>query len=166
MSDGKGGILRGFREFILRGNVIELAVAVVIGAAFTAIVTAIVTNIITPLIGAIFNASSLNEALVVSIPTVSGGEPAKLLFGATLAAILNFLIVAAVVYFALILPVNHLAKKAFAKKQEAPAAPVDVPPSEVELLIEIRNLLARGKDAEVPVTTGKHAIIPPQTPAP
>jgi large conductance mechanosensitive channel len=162
MTDGKGGVLRGFREFILRGNVIDLAVAVVIGTAFTAIVTAIVTSIINPLIGAVFNASSLSEALVVTIPTIQGGT-ADILFGAALAAILNFLIVAAVVYFAIVLPVNHVTKLAFARKkaQEEDKLPADIPPTEAELLIEIRDLLAARADAELlPSTaTGKHAVI-------
>ena len=67
----EGAPVKGFKEFILRGNVIDLAVAVVIGAAFTAIVTSLVTNIFNPLIGAAFNASMLDEALIVAIPTVS-----------------------------------------------------------------------------------------------
>ena len=99
--------MKGFKEFVLRGNVIDLAVAVVIGAAFTAIVTSLVTNIFNPLIGAAFNASMLDEALVVSIPTVSGAE-AELKFGAVIGALINFLIIAAVVYFCLVLPVNSL----------------------------------------------------------
>jgi large conductance mechanosensitive channel len=161
MSDGKGGVLRGFREFILRGNVIDLAVAVVIGTAFTAIVTAIVTSIINPLIGAVFNASSLSEALVVTIPTIDGGT-ADLLFGAALAAVLNFVIVAAVVYFAIVLPVNHVTKIAFARKkqQEETPLPANVPPTEAELLMEIRDLLAVRADADLASTaTGKHAVI-------
>ena len=72
-------MLKGFKEFILRGNVIELAVAVVIGAAFTAIVTSIVESLINPAIGALFNAESLAQSLVVVIPTTTGGE-AKIIF--------------------------------------------------------------------------------------
>ena len=157
MSDKKGGVLRGFREFVLRGNVIDLAVAVVIGTAFTAIVSAIVTNIITPLIGALFNASSLSEALIVRIPTTSGGT-AEILFGAALAAILNFVIVAAVVYFAIVLPVNHFAKLAFAKQKAVPeATPEHLPPTSEELLGEIRDLLAAQADANLtPRSGGKH----------
>ena len=60
-------MLKGFREFILRGNVIDLAVAVVIGAAFTAVVNSIVTNLFNPLIGAIFKAESLDESLVWTV---------------------------------------------------------------------------------------------------
>lgn len=133
--------MKGFKEFLLRGNVIDLAVAVVIGAAFTAIVTAIVNSLINPLIGAVFNASSLDKALIVEIPTVDG-DHAKLLFGAIIGAVINFVIVAAVVYFALVLPVNHLKKLAFERvKNDEEQTPQDVPPTDVEVLLEIRDLL-------------------------
>jgi len=132
--------VKGFKEFILRGNVIDLAVAVVIGAAFTAIVTSLVTNVFNPLIGAAFNASMLDDALVVSIPTVSG-DTAELRFGAVIGALINFVVIAAVVYFVLVLPVNNLLKRTFAKQQASELAPVDVPPTDVELLSEIRDLL-------------------------
>ena len=132
--------MKGFKEFILRGNVIDLAVAVVIGAAFTAIVTALVSNVFNPLIGAVFNASSLDDALVVGIPTV-GGETAELRFGAVIGAAINFVIVAAVVYFCFVLPVNSMIKRAFAKQQEGEAVAEDAPPTDVELLSEIRDLL-------------------------
>jgi len=135
-------MLKGFREFILRGNVLDLAVAVVIGAAFTAVVTAIVTAVINPAIGALFNAATLAEALPVAIPTVSGGE-ATLYFGAVIGAVLNFVIVAAVVYFALVAPVNHLKRRAEERRLagEPPIAET-APPTELELLAEIRDLLA------------------------
>jgi large conductance mechanosensitive channel len=132
--------MKGFKQFVLRGNVIDLAVAVVIGAAFTTIVSAIVTSIITPLIGALFNADDLKHSLVVRIPTAAGGH-ADLLFGAVLAAIINFLIVAAVVYFALVVPVNALVKRAFQRQQEEPASAESAPPNELDLLTQIRDLL-------------------------
>jgi large conductance mechanosensitive channel len=136
-------MIKGFREFILRGNVIDLAVAVVIGAAFTAVVNSIVTNIFNPVIGAIFNAESLNDSLVVQI-----GD-AKILFGAVLGAIIQFLIVAVVVYFVFVLPINHLKKMAFSLKK-TPAESLqetteELPPTETELLIEIRDLLKQGR---------------------
>lgn len=153
--------MKGFKEFLLRGNVIDLAVAVVIGAAFTAIVTAIVNALINPLIGAVFNASSLDKALVVHIPTVSGGD-AKLMFGAIIGAALNFVIVAAVVYFALVLPVNHLKKVAFERvKNDEEQTPQDVPPTDVEVLLEIRDLL-RSQNG-VPTSTGSGAHVAPST---
>jgi large conductance mechanosensitive channel len=134
--------MKGFRDFVLRGNVIDLAVAVVIGAAFTAIVTSIVTNLINPLIAALFNAGSLGSALVVHLPWVSG-TGGNLRFGAVLGSIINFLIVAAVVYFAFVLPLNWAMKRAFArKKSEETATPAATPPTEAELLIQIRDLLA------------------------
>ncbi|MEY2849485.1 MAG: hypothetical protein RI885_2152 [Actinomycetota bacterium] len=135
-------MLKGFKEFILRGNVIDLAVAVVIGAAFTAIVTTLVESIFNPIIGAIFNASDLKKSLIVEIPT-AGGETAQLLFGAVIAAIIQFLLIAAVVYFVFVVPINHMMKTAFAKQKAAETAtPEDVPPTQEELLIQIRDLLA------------------------
>ncbi|QZQ55033.1 large conductance mechanosensitive channel protein MscL [Curtobacterium sp. TC1] len=153
--------MKGFKEFLLRGNVIDLAVAVVIGAAFTAIVTTIVNALINPLIGAVFNASSLDKALIVEIPTVSGGD-AKILFGAIIGAVLNFVIVAAVVYFALVVPVNHLKKVAFERvKNDEQQTPQDVPPTDVEVLLEIRDLL-RSQNGE-PTSTGSGAHVAPST---
>jgi large conductance mechanosensitive channel len=140
-------MLKGFKEFILRGNVIDLAVAVVIGAAFSGIVTAIVTNVFNPAIGALFNATTLAKAFPVTIPTTSG-DVATLYFGAVLAAVIQFLLVAAVVYFALIIPINYLKKRAFQKKEAGvPAVAEDTPPTELELLSEIRDLLAKSAAA-------------------
>ena len=142
-------MLKGFREFILRGNVIDLAVAVVIGAAFTAVVTAIVTAVINPLIGALFNAESLAQALPVVIPTVSGSE-SIIYFGAVIGALLNFIIVAAVVYFALVMPINHLKRQAEERRKAGqPVVDEAAPPTELELLAEIRDLLAK-RDAAPP----------------
>jgi large conductance mechanosensitive channel len=146
-------VLTGFKEFILRGNVIDLAVGIIIGAAFTAIVSALVTGIFNPIIGALFKASDLSKALIVTIPSLGGGKPAEILFGSVLAAIIQFLIIALVVYFAIVMPINHLGKIAFAKqKRDADATPEDLPPTETELLIEIRDLLAGAPSPE-----GDHA---------
>lgn len=131
--------MKGFKEFVLRGNVIELAVAVVIGGAFTAIVNAIVGSVINPAIGALFNQESLATSLAVDIPTTSGGT-ATIVFGAVIAAAINFLLVAVVVYFCLILPINKLQTLRFRKKED-PAQEDPAPPTETELLTEIRDLL-------------------------
>ena len=150
-------MLKGFKEFILRGNVIDLAVAVVIGAAFTGIVTAIVTNVLNPVLGALFNASTLSKAFPVDIPTTSGGT-ATLVFGAVIAAVIQFLLVAVVVYFALLMPINFLKKRAFQKKEAGvPAVAEDTPPTELELLSEIRDLLAKSPTIES-ADTGKHTL--------
>ncbi|WP_448005541.1 large conductance mechanosensitive channel protein MscL [Agromyces bauzanensis] len=137
-------MFKGFKEFVLRGNVIELAVAVVIGAAFTAVVNSIVNNLINPLIGVIFQADTLDSAMVVSIPTVTGGV-AEVKFGAVLGAIVAFLIVATVVYFAFVLPMNTLKERAEAKRNSGTPDP-DAPESELTLLAEIRDLLAEQRE--------------------
>lgn len=94
-------MLKGFRDFILRGNVIDLAVAVIIGAAFTAIVNSVVTDIINPLIAAIFTKPDFS-ALTLS---VHGGV---IKYGDFLNALITFAIIASVVYFFIVLPVNSL----------------------------------------------------------
>ena len=133
-------MIRRFKEFIMRGNVIDLAVAVVIGAAFTAIVNALVEGIFNPALGALFNAENLDKAWIVSIPTLSGGK-ADIMFGAVVAAAIQFLLVAAAVYFALVMPVNKLKERAEAKRK-AGATDEEVAPDELQLLTEIRDLLA------------------------
>lgn len=134
-------MFKGFKEFILRGNVIDLAVAVVIGAAFTAIVNAIVGSVLNPAIGALFDAETLSEALPVTIPTTSGGT-STMYFGAVIGAIINFLLVAIVVYFALIVPINYLKRVSFRTRDE-PKSGEAAPPTELELLAEIRDLLKK-----------------------
>lgn len=139
-------MLKGFKQFILRGNVIDLAVAVVIGAAFTNVVNALVNNIFNPALGALFNAESLNEALPVTIPTTSGGE-ATMYFGAVIGAVIQFLLVALVVYFAIIVPINYLSKLSFKKKEAGVVDEKPAPPTELELLADIRDLLAKREGA-------------------
>ncbi|WP_339619513.1 large conductance mechanosensitive channel protein MscL [uncultured Salinibacterium sp.] len=133
-------MLSGFKTFILRGNVIDLAVAVVIGTAFSAVVTSIVSAIFNPLIGALFNAETLATALPLTIPTTSGGE-AVLYFGAVLAALIQFLLVAVVVYFAIVAPMNYAKKRADARKPVV--VEPEAGPTEAELLVQIRDLLAK-----------------------
>ncbi|WP_233197754.1 large conductance mechanosensitive channel protein MscL [Cryobacterium sp. Y57] len=137
-------VINGFKEFIMRGNVIDLAVAVVIGTAFTALVTAIVVNIFNPLIASIFEAESLAQALPLTLP---GGD--KILFGAVIGALINFLLIAAVVYFVIVLPLNKL-KEAQDRRRAAgvPSAVVADPTTELDLLTEIRDLLAKNAAAE------------------
>lgn len=138
-------MIKGFKEFILRGNVIDLAVAFVIGVAFAAVVTALVNSVINPLIGALFQAKSLDNSLPVHVGS------ATLQFGAIIGALIQFILIALVVYFALVVPINYLKKLSF-RKREAPAE--DTPPTELELLVEIRDLLAR---SEAGSTTSRHA---------
>jgi len=99
-------MFKGFRDFILRGNVMDLAVAVIIGAAFTAIVTALTENIIKPLLGAIIGKPDFGYL----VATMKDGT-VKILYGNFLTAVVNFLILACVVYFFLVLPTQYLLKK-------------------------------------------------------
>lgn len=94
-------MLKGFRDFILRGNVMDLAVAVIIGAAFGAIVIALVTDIINPLIAAVVHKPDFS-ALVLD---VNGG---KIKYGDFLNSLISFLLIASSVYFLFVLPVNSL----------------------------------------------------------
>ncbi len=105
-------MFKGFRDFILRGNVVDLAIAVVIGAAFTAIVNSLVANIINPLIAAVVHKPDFS-ALVLN---VHGGI---IKYGDFLNATISFLIIAFVVYFFVVLPVNTLMAK-FHPKVVAP----------------------------------------------
>lgn len=106
-------MLKGFRDFILRGNVMDLAVAVIIGAAFTAIVTALTADIINPLLGAFIGKPSFDWVV-----DVHGG---KVLLGAFVNAIINFLILAGVIYFFLVAPTQYLLKKFNPTKAEPPS---------------------------------------------
>jgi large conductance mechanosensitive channel len=94
-------MLTEFKQFILRGNVIDLAVAVVIGAAFGAIVTSLVENIITPIIGAIGGQPDFSGLTF----TINNSE---IRYGAFLNALLSFLIIAAVIFFAVVKPMNAI----------------------------------------------------------
>ena len=129
-------MLKGFREFILRGNVIDLAVAVVIGAAFTAIVNGLVDGIFNPVIALIFNAKDLESAGIV---LRAGEDPITLAWGLVISALIKFVLIAAVVYFALIVPMNYLKKVTLKKKAEE--KPEETPLSETDLLLQIRDLL-------------------------
>ena len=126
-------MLKGFKDFILRGNVVDLAVAVVIGAAFATIVTAFTDSIIKPLINAITPASSPG----LGVTLVAGKESTYVDFAAVITAAINFVIVAAVIYFAIVLPVNVIQERRRRGEETGPAEP-----TEVELLAEIRDLLS------------------------
>jgi large conductance mechanosensitive channel len=126
-------MLKGFKDFILRGNVVDLAVAVVIGAAFATIVTAFTDSIIKPLINAITPASSPG----LGVTLIAGKDSTYVDFAAVITAAINFVIVAAVIYFAIVLPVNVIQERRRRGEETGPAEP-----TEVELLAEIRDLLS------------------------
>ncbi|MEU4447867.1 large-conductance mechanosensitive channel protein MscL [Actinosynnema sp. NPDC050801] len=125
-------MIKGFKDFLMRGNVIDLAVAVVIGTAFTAIVTAFTSHLINPII-AVFGGSNVNGLAV----QLGDNDKTVMDFGAIITALINFLIVAAIVYFIFVLPMNKLKERRKRGEEAGPSEPTDV-----ELLKEIRDLLA------------------------
>ncbi|MBC7297438.1 MAG: large conductance mechanosensitive channel protein MscL [Demequina sp.] len=126
-------MLTGFKNFVMRGNVVDLAVAVVIGAAFGAVVTALVNGLITPIVAAVFGEASLTG---VGNFTING---AQFSVGLVLDAIVRFLAIAAAVYFAVVMPLNRLAERS--KKDEPVGEPAG--PTEIQLLAEIRDSLKK-----------------------
>lgn len=128
-------MLKGFKEFILRGNVVDLAVAVVIGAAFGAVVNALVKDIITPIIAAIGGQPDFSSLTF----TVNGS---KFLYGEFINAVISFLIIAAAIYFIVVLPLNKIARRRALR--QAKGEPDPTPKSEdTQLLEQIRDLLAK-----------------------
>lgn len=131
-------MLQGFKDFILRGNVIELAVAVVIGTAFTGIVTAFSENIINPLIAALGGSPEVNG---LAFQLVDGNDETVLDFGAVVTAAINFLLIAAIVYFVLIMPMNRLNETLQKRKGVTEDSEEEATSLEANLLVEIRDLL-------------------------
>lgn len=132
-------MLKGFKEFLLRGNVVDLAVAVVLGTAFVAIVTAFSNGIINPLL-AVFGGTG---ELGLGFQLVADKPATFIAVGPIITAALNFLIIAALLYFIVVIPANR-AKKRWGT--------TDAAATEVELLGEIRDLLAAGPNH----SGGKH----------
>lgn len=135
-------MLQGFKDFIMRGNVIDLAVAVVIGGAFTAVVTAIVESIINPIISLFWQAGDNGD---IGFPVQ--GLHGEVIFpiGNLLTAVISFLAVALVVYFVFVVPMNR-----FKERQAAKAGVVEDAeplPTEAELLVQIRDLLEQNAAA-------------------
>ena len=128
-------MLKGFRDFIMRGNVIDLAIAVVVGAAFNAVVQELVKDIVTPLIAAIGGKPDFG-ALSFTI------NHSKFQYGAFLNPLISFLVVAAALYFVVVLPLNKISERRAAKLAKGEPDP-DPKPEEIILLQQIRDLLAK-----------------------
>ncbi|MES4886782.1 large conductance mechanosensitive channel protein MscL [Streptomyces sp. NPDC096012] len=139
-------VWQGFKAFLMRGNVVDLAVAVVIGAAFTNIVNALVKGIINPLVGAIGTQNLDNYSSCLEAPckvgadgSVKSGVP--ILWGSVLGATLTFLITAAVVYFLMVLPMSKYLARQAARKAAREGTKEVLEVSELEVLKEIRDAL-------------------------
>jgi len=147
------GLIKEFKEFALKGNVIDMAVGVIIGGAFSGIVTSLTDNFINPLIGLITGGAQKDENGVIQ--TVAGTfevNGVTFNYGAFISTVINFLIIA-LILFLVLKGINTASKKAAElaakklkkqKEEEAPAAPAE-PSEEVKLLTEIKDLLAESK---------------------
>lgn len=133
-------MLKGFKDFLMRGNVVDLAVAVVIGTAFTAIVTAFTNGLVKPLINAIGGTDAARGLGFYIFPSNKG---TFVDLGGVINAVINFVIIAAVVYFLFVLPVKKLQERRKRGQEAGPAEPTDV-----ELLAEIRDLLREQQERQ------------------
>ena len=161
-------MLKGFKDFILRGNVIELSVAVVMAAAFGAVIDSFTKGVVDPLLAAIGGPDSIG--LGFNLRPDNPNNPATFVdLGGIITAAITFLITAAVIYFILIVPMNKATELAARRKGLDHDEAVDV--SDTELLMEIRDLLKESTTGEKPKYTkpevenpenpvGKHAIDP------
>ena len=131
-------MIKGFKDFLMRGNVVDHAVAVVIGAAFTAVVTAFTSAFLKPLIQLVSGGGELAGTFVVNGVSFD--------YASFINQVVTFVITAAVVYFLVVYPMQRIAERRKRGEESGPAEPTDV-----ELLTEIRDLLAtRGGDDRVP----------------
>ena len=128
-------MLKGFKDFLLRGNVIDLAVAVVIGAAFTALVTAFTANMIEPVLNTFGGVDAAGWGFYID----PDNPDTFVNIGAVVTAIITFLITAAVVYFVFVVPMRRMMTRS-----DTQTVAVKADPTEVELLVQIRDLLRTG----------------------
>lgn len=133
-------MLKGFKDFLARGNIVDLSIAVVIGTAFTALVTKFTESVVTPLIDGI-GAGKEADYGILRVP-IYGGQTIDL--NVLLSAAINFILVAAVVYFLIVVPYNRLRKKGEVEQAQD---------TELSLLTEIRDLMAEQQGAPK-LTTG------------
>jgi large conductance mechanosensitive channel len=141
-------MLKEFRDFIAKGNVMDMAVGIIIGAAFTAIVKSMVDDLINPIIGLFMGGVDFTNSFIVlsgdetyaSLDAAREAGAGVFAYGAFIMAVINFLIIAFVV-FMLVRYVNKVKEAAEKKEEEAPAAPAG--PSEIDLLTEIRDSLKK-----------------------
>ncbi|MBP0438527.1 large conductance mechanosensitive channel protein MscL [Tianweitania sediminis] len=141
-------MLREFQEFIAKGNVMDLAVGVIIGGAFGRIVTSLVDDIIMPFVGAIFGGFDFSDYFLplssaVTAPTLAAAreQGAVFAYGSFITVIINFLILAFII-FLMVKAVNNMRRR-IEREEKAAVAPAAPPPPDVMLLTEIRDLLAK-----------------------
>jgi large conductance mechanosensitive channel len=145
-------VLKGFKDFVLRGNVVDLAVAVVIGAAFTAVVNAFAADFLTPLIGLVGGGGKFGGQLTIA------GQSFR--WGAFISQVITFLLTAAVVYFLIVLPMHTLMERRRRGEEPGP-----VQPTELQLLTEIRDLLRAQQAGTSALPVGAAPAVPGAFPA-
>ncbi|MEU6096378.1 MscL family protein [Streptomyces sp. NPDC047079] len=145
MSEKKApSVFQGFKAFLTRGNVVDLAVAVVIGAAFSGIVNSVVKGIINPVVGALGTQSLDSYSSCIKGPCTGTGASAtgvRILWGSVLGSTLNFLITAAVVYFLMVLPMSRFLARQEARRKAKEGTQEVTEVTELEVLKEIRDAL-------------------------
>ncbi|MDO4434894.1 MAG: large conductance mechanosensitive channel protein MscL [Cardiobacteriaceae bacterium] len=134
-------MLSGFKKFVARGNVVDLAVGVVIGAAFGAVVNGLVESFINPLIAWLVGKPNF-DALVFTLPPLLGEEPTVFEYGKIITAVVNFFLIALAIYSFVVTPMNKLTAKLKKEEEAAPQPePEPEPSEEVLLLRDIKELL-------------------------
>ena len=126
-------MLKGFKDFLMRGNVVDLAVAVVIGAAFGLVVSGLLKGLVNPLIAAVAGEPNLDSVGNFTL------NKAEFSVGLFLTPLVNFVIVGAAIYFLVVMPLNKLAER----RAKGLEPETEAPSEEIVLLTEIRDLLAR-----------------------
>ncbi len=126
-------MLKGFKDFLMRGNVVDLAVAVVVGAAFSKVVDGLLKGLINPLIAAVAGEPNLDSVGTFTL------NNAKFSIGLLLTALVNFVLISAAIYFVVVMPLNKLAER----RAKGLEPETEAPSEDVALLTEIRDLLAR-----------------------
>ncbi|MFD9392693.1 large conductance mechanosensitive channel protein MscL [Streptomyces sp. NPDC060000] len=150
MSAKKASVWQGFKAFLMRGNVVDLAVAVVIGAAFTNIVNSVVKGIINPLIGAVGTQNLDGYSSCLKGRCAGTGDSAtgvQILWGSVLGATLTFVVTAAVVYFLMVLPMSKYLATVEARRKAKEGTKEVLEVTELEVLKEIRDALVAQRDA-------------------
>jgi len=130
-------MLQGFKDFLFRGNIVDLAVAVVIGTAFTALVTAVTTALIQPILNSLGGDDAVGG---LGFTIIDGNEATYVDFALVINAIITFVITAAVVYFIFVVPSKRLMERLAKGQEEEPAGPTE----DILLLREIRDALGGG----------------------
>jgi large conductance mechanosensitive channel len=140
-------IWQGFKAFLMRGNVVDLAVAVVVGAAFTNIVNAVVKGVINPIVGAI-GTQNLDHYSSCLSSACKGDQGIQIMWGSVLGATLQFLITAAVVYFLMVLPMAKFLARQEARKRGRDGTHEVIEVTELQVLKEIRDELVAQRGSE------------------